>query len=135
MIEGPSTSHNMRELKDMCNTYCSGRENNVVTLDDSKPELMYFTTSYKLEHLRIPMYNYQTVPGANYQEFRNGLKCGLTGNSRENTTSEKKRASAIQVFMAISRLGNTECGRSQSVLKQQYQSCITTIADLEAEVW
>src|SRR5205807_3956423 len=43
--------------------------------------------------------------------------------------------SAIKVFMALSRLGNTERGLSQSALRQLYQSCITTVADLGAEVW
>src|SRR5437588_10303502 len=37
--------------------------------------------------------------------------------------------------MALSRLGNTERGLSQSSLRQLYQSCITTVADFGAEVW
>ena len=37
--------------------------------------------------------------------------------------------------MALSRLGNTERGLSQSALRQLYQSCITTVADFGAEVW
>ena len=37
--------------------------------------------------------------------------------------------------MALSRLGNTERGMSQSALTQLYQSCITTVADFGAEVW
>ena len=37
--------------------------------------------------------------------------------------------------MALSWLGNTERGLSQSALRQLYQSCITTVADFGAEVW
>src|SRR5205085_1654197 len=46
-----------------------------------------------------------------------------------------RTTSAIKVFMALSRLGNTERGLSQSALRQLYQSCITTVADFGAEVW
>ena len=43
----------------------------------------------------------------------------------------------MRVFMALSRLGNTERGLSQSesALRQLYKSCITTVADFGAEVW
>jgi hypothetical protein len=37
--------------------------------------------------------------------------------------------------MALSRLENTKQGLSQSTLRQLYQSCITTVADVGAEVW
>ena len=59
--------------------------------------------------------------------------------SREDKTIWSERpcytASAMRVFMALSRLGNTERGLSQSALRQLYQSCITTVADFGAEVW
>ena len=48
---------------------------------------------------------------------------------------QTRTASAMRVFMALSRLGNTERGLSQSALQQLYQSCITTVADFGAEVW
>ena len=41
----------------------------------------------------------------------------------------------MRVFMALSWLGNTERGLSQSALRQLYQSCITTVADFRAELW
>src|SRR5205085_8107504 len=46
-----------------------------------------------------------------------------------------RTTSAIKVFMALSRLGNTERGLMQSALRQPYESCITTVADFGAEVW
>ena len=48
---------------------------------------------------------------------------------------KKKATSAMRVFMAISRLANSEKGLSQSALRQLYQSCITTVADFGSEVW
>ena len=48
---------------------------------------------------------------------------------------QTRTASAMRVFMALSRLGNTERGLSQSALRQLYQSCITTVADFGTEVW
>ena len=48
---------------------------------------------------------------------------------------KRKSTSAMRVFMSISRLANTEKGLSQSVLRQLYQSCITTVADFGSEIW
>ena len=48
---------------------------------------------------------------------------------------QTRTASAMRVFRALSRLGNTKRGHSQSALRQLYQSCITTVADFGAEVW
>src|SRR5437588_9030175 len=46
-----------------------------------------------------------------------------------------RTTSAIKVFMALSCLGNTERGLSQTPLMQLYHSCINTVADFGAEVW
>jgi hypothetical protein len=135
MTKGTSAADNARELGDAVDTCFTWGDANAVAFDDRKSELMHVTTAGTLDTMEEC-----------YVQLPNGTRIKLSGTQRwlELWFNRKltlkhhmrsKTASAIRVFMALSRLGNTKRGLSQSALRQLYQSCITTVADFAAEVW
>src|SRR5205085_338998 len=103
--------------------------------DDPKSELMHFYNARKEiidPYVNIVLPNGILIEPSGVQswlDFWLDRKLTWKEHIRTRTTS------AIKVFMALSRLGNTERGLSQSAHRQLYQSCITTVANFGAEVW
>jgi hypothetical protein len=133
MTEGTSAADNARELEDAIVTCSTWGEENAVTFDDPKSELMHCTTARKLD----------TMEGC-YIQLPHGTRIKPSGTQwwlgvwfdRKLTWKHhirSKTASAMRVFMALSHLGITERGLSQSVVRQLNQSCITTMADFGTE--
>ena len=103
-----------------------------VPFDDPKSELMhYYKARKKVEnpHVNVVLPNGTCIELSDVQQW---LGFWFDRKLSWKYHIQTRTASAIRVFMALSRLGNTERGLSQSALRQLYQSCITTIADFGA---
>jgi hypothetical protein len=135
MTEGTSAADNARELENAVDTCFTWGEENAVAFDDPKSELMHFTTAHKLDTTKEC---YVQPPNATRIK-PSGTKrwLGLWFNRKLTWKHHirSKTASAMRVFMALSRLGSTEWELNQTALRQLYQSCITTVTDFGAEVW
>jgi len=135
LVVGDSPQQNCALLEEEVTTCFNWGKDNAVAFDDPKSELMHFYNARKEindPYVNIVLPNGTLIEPSGVQRwlgFWLDRKLTWKHHIRTRTTS------AIKVFMALSRLGNTERGLSQSALRQLYQSCITTVADFGAEVW
>ena len=135
LVVGDPPQQNYPILEEGVTTCFNWGKENAVPFDDPKSELMHFYNTRKEitdPYVNIVLPNGTLIKPSSVQRwlgFWLDRKLTWKHHIRTRTTS------AIKVFMALSRLGNTEQGLSQSALRQLYQSCIITVADFGAEVW
>src|SRR5437588_8067974 len=135
LVVGDSPQQNCALLEEGVTTCFNWGKDNAVAFDDAKSELMHFYNARKEiidPYVNIVLTNGTLIEPSGVQRwlgFWLDRKLTWKYHIRTRTTS------AINIFMALSRLGNTERGLSRSALRQLYQSCITTVADFGAEVW
>ena len=135
LVEVDSPEENATELEEAVATCFEWGKENAIAFDDPKSELMhYYKARKKVEnpYVNVVLPNGTCIEPSDVQRwlgFWFDRKLSWKHHIQTGT------ASAMRVFMALSRVGNTERGLSQSALRQLYQSCITTVADFGAEVW
>ena len=131
---GGSPQQNCELLEEGVTTCSNWGKENALAFDDPKSELMHFYNTRKEitdPYVNIVLPNGTLIKPSSVQRWLGfWLNRKLTWKDHIWT----RTTSAIKVFMALSRLGNTERGLSQSALRQLYQSCITTVTDFGAEV-
>jgi ribonuclease HI len=135
MVVGDSPAENSKILEDAVATCFQWGEDNAVAFDDPKSELMHFYKARKeiqTPYTNVVLPNGTCIKPSGVQRW---LGFWLDRKLTWKFHIQTRTTSAMRVFMALSRLGNTERGLSQSALRQLYQSCITTVADFGAEVW
>ena len=135
LVEGNSPEENATELEEAVATCFRWGKENTVAFDDPKSELMhYYKSRKKLDnpYVNVVLPNGTCIKPSDVQRW---LGFWFDRKLSWKHHIQTRTASAMRVFMALSQLGNTERGLSQSALQQLYQSCITTIADFGAEVW
>ena len=134
-VEGNSPEENVTELEEAVATCFKWGEENAVAFNHPKSELMhYYKARKKVENLYVNVIlpNGTCIEPSDVQRW---LGFWFDRKLSWKHHIQTRTASAMRVFMALSRLGNTERGLSQSALRQLYQSCMTTVADFGAEVW
>ena len=135
MVEGDSPEMNAATLEGAVATCFNWGRQNAVAFDDPKSELMHFYTARK--EIKNPYVNVVLPNGTLIEpsDVQRWLGFWLDRKLTWKFHIQTRTTSAMRVFMALSRLGNTEKGLTQAALRQLYQSCITTVADFGAEVW
>ena len=135
VVEGDSPEENATELEEAVATCFMWGKKNAVAFDDPKSELMhYYKARKKIQnpYVNVILPNGTCIEPSDVQRW---LGFWFDRKLSWKHHIQTRTASAMRVFMALSRLANTERGLSQSALRQLYQSCITTVADFGAEVW
>ena len=135
LVEGDTPEQNATKLEEAVATCFSWGADNAVAFDDPKSELMHFYKARK--EIKNPYVSVVLPNGTNIEpsDVQRWLGFWLDWKLTWKFHIQTRTASAMRVFMALSRLGTTEKGLSQSALRQLYQSCITSVADFGAEVW
>src|SRR5437588_1317200 len=135
LVVGDPPQQNYPILEEGVTTCLNWWRENAIAFDDPKSELMHFYNARKEiidPSVNIVLPNSTLIEPSSVQRWLGfWLYRKLTWKHHIRT----RTTSAIKVFMALWRLGNTKRGLSQSALTELYQSCITTIADFGAEVW
>ena len=135
LVEGNSPEENATELEEAVATCFEWGKENAVAFDDPKSELMHYYKSRKKvdnPYVNVVLPNGTCIEPSDVQRW---LGFWFDRKLSWKHHIQTRTASAMRVFMALSRLGNTERGLSQSALRQLYQSYITTVADFGVEVW
>ena len=135
LVEGNSPEENATELEEAVATCFMWGKENAVAFDNPKSELMhYYKARKKVQnpYVNVILPNGTCIEPSDVQRW---LGFWFDNKLSWKHHIQTKTSSAMRVFMALSRLGNTERGLSHSALRQLYQSCITTVADFGKEVW
>jgi ribonuclease HI len=134
-VEGNTEGENSRELEKAAKTAFDWAINNAVAFDETKTELMHFSTK------RTPNTDFNasvTLPNGTVikpGEVVRWLGIWLDRKLNFNHHVEHKVAAAKRALHSISRLATSEWGLSASAFRQLYLTCITTVSDFGAEVW
>jgi hypothetical protein len=106
-------------------------EDNAVTFDDSKSELIHFQRGNKAT-FTVTLPNKTVIQPS---ETVRWLGVWFDTKMSFKTHVQKKIASATRTLHLLHRLMNSEWGLSMSAGKQLYSACITSISDYGSPIW
>jgi hypothetical protein len=117
MVEGDSPEENSTVLETAVATCFGWGKDNAVAFDDPKSELMHFYKArkeIKNPYVNVILPNGTRIEPSNVQRW---LGFWLDRKLTWKFHIQTRTTSAMRVFMALSRLGNTERGLSHSALR------------------
>ena len=131
IVEGKTAKENSKTLELVTKTAFQWAEDNAVTFDDSKSELIHFQRGNKAT-FTVTLPNKTVIQPS---ETVRWLGVWFDTKMSFKTHVQKKIASATRTLHLLHRLMNSEWGLSMSAGKQLYSACITSISDYGSPIW
>ena len=118
-------------LRDITYTVFKWADDNVITFDDSKLELIHFETTHKItkEPIRLPN---RTVIYPS--ECIRWLGIWFDRKLNFNTHVKQKKTSMLRAFNAIQNLSNTERGLTRGAIRQLCISTVFSVSNYKSEL-
>ncbi len=131
IVEGKTAKENSKTLELVTKTAFQWAEDNAVTFDDSKSELIHFQRGNKAT-FTVTLPNKTVIQPS---ETVRWLGVWFDTKMSFKTHVQKKIASATRTLHLLHRLMNSEWGLSMSAGKQLYSACITSISNYGSPIW
>jgi ribonuclease HI len=129
---GKSLKTNSRVLQEVAREVFQWAEENAVTFDDSKSELIHFTQQQRKPTNTVQLPNGTVVQPS---ECLRWLGVWLDRKLSFHTHVQHKATAARRALGALQGLANSENGLRQSAVRQLYISTVCAVADFGSEVW
>ena len=129
---GRTIKTNVRALQEAARETFKWAEENAVTFDDSKSELIHFTAQHREPNQVVVLPNGIKVHPSKVIRW---LGVWFDRKLSFHTHVLKKSTAAKRALGALQGLANTEKGLSQSAIRQLYISTVCSVADYGSEVW
>ena len=119
-------------LRDIIYIVFKWADNNVVTFDDLKSELIHFETTYKMTREPIQLPNGTIIHPS---ECIRWLGIWFDRKLSFNTYIKQKKTLMLRAFNAIQNLSNTERGLIRGAMRQLCMSTVLSVSDYGSELW
>jgi len=129
---GKSIKTNCRVLEEIAKEVFTWAEENAVTFDDSKSELIHFSTAQRRPTQTVELPNGTVVQPS---ECLRWLGIWLDRKLSYNKHVQHKATAARRALGALQGLANSENGLRQSAIRQLYISTVCSVADFGSEIW
>lgn len=132
VFTGKNIRTNVKVLSEIARDAFAWASENVVTFDDSKSELIHFTTQRQAPNQSITLPNGTIVQPT---ECLRWLGVWFDRKLSFNHHVQHKATASRRALSALQGLANTEEGLSQTAVRQLYISTVCSVADYGSEVW
>jgi len=131
-VEGKTAEKNSQTLMKITKTTFQWADENAVTFDDSKSELIHFQKGNSAATATVTLSNNTIIQPS---ETVRWLDVWFDRKLSFRTHVQKKIASATRTLHLLHRLMNSEWGLSTTAGQQLYLACITSISDYGSQIW
>ena len=132
LVSNKKITQNTRMLEDVARTAFEWAQNNVITFDDSKSELIHFENTHRITNESVRLTNSTTVHATENVKW---LRIWFDRKLRFNTHVKRKKTSMLRAFNVIQTLSNSERGLTRGAMRQLCISTVFSVSDYGSEVW